>query len=170
MSLTVPSTLEEWAAAPSCQGQDEKFCPGLPAELLPGDEIGVVLHPGDGDAVSGLQCPPQRIRHPVDGVGGAGGELNLLRLGPEKVRHGGPGGLISGGALLTQGVNSPVDVAPAQLQRLHGFRHTPGQLGGGGIVQVDQRAAVHLFRQGGKGRAQRVNVKLHRGKTSSRLG
>ncbi len=134
--------------------------------LLPGDQVGVVLQAAHDDLVARAQpglaraAQPQALGDEVERLGGARGEDQLV-LGSgadEALEHGARGLEVVGGAL-AQRVHAAVDVgAVARLEDAHGLQHRQRHLGGGAVVQVGQRCAMHRLRQHRKLRAQGRHV------------
>ena len=65
---------------------------GLLCHQLPGHDVGVMLHGGDNNVVTGLEKGPTvAVRHQVDAFGGAAGPDNLVAArGVDKALHGFP--------------------------------------------------------------------------------
>ena len=76
------------------------------AQEMPGDDIGVVLHLGEQDLVTGLEVGAQTRGHQVDGLGPALGEDDLGRLGPDEPRYRLAGALVGLGGLVGERVAS----------------------------------------------------------------
>ncbi len=123
----------------------------LLAQQLPGDDVGVVLHGRDQDLVAGLEPRADKARgDQVDALGGRSGEDDLSAVGGADVAlDRGPGPLEGDGRALRQQVDAAVDVrAVALVEGAHRIDHRPRFLGGGGVVEVDQRLAVRLLVEG----------------------
>ena len=59
---------------------DPEVCPGLRSDLLPGNDIGMVLHSRNDDLVSAPETgPPIRLGHQVDRGGSTPGEDDFIR-------------------------------------------------------------------------------------------
>lgn len=127
--------------------EGDAFAGGLE---LPGHDVGVVLHGGDNDLVAGLHAGVAKGGcDEVDRFGRAAGEDDLVRgAGVQEglyrparffVRFGGP---------LTQVMDAPVYVGvQGVIPLFDSLDHAAGLLGGGAVVQVDERLAVYLFLQ-----------------------
>ena len=61
------------------RGDDLEHGTLLAAQLLPGDEVGVVFLVGDEDDIAGFEG--ERVRHQVDTLGGIAGEDDLVLFG-----------------------------------------------------------------------------------------
>ena len=120
-------------------GTNPKFPPCFFAQLLPWDEIRVVLQFRDHN---GSRSVRKRRRHPVDAIGGAGGKGDMPGLGSKELSADGSRLLVGVGTAAGQGVNAPVDVAPQQLHFPHRLHHLRRHLHGCGIVQIYQRMTV----------------------------
>jgi hypothetical protein len=105
----------------------------------------VVLEAGDQDLVPGADIlPPMRLRHQVDGFGGAPDEhdLTALRRAHEPL-HPGPSFLVGVGREHRELVHAPVDVGVVALVDVAlGVDHRLGFLGAGRAVEVDERLPV----------------------------
>ena len=119
--------------------------PGPRGQLLPGDDVGVVLHLGQQDFVAGAQVGvAPTAGDQVDAFGRAVREDHFLaRLGADEGLHLQPGLLEQIGALIAQPVNAAMDVGIVLFvdvdQRLD---HLPRPLRGGRVVEIDQRHVV----------------------------
>ncbi len=134
--------------------QPAQFRPGTPAQVLPGQQVGVVLHLGHHDAIAGAegQRPVLALAAPgvregpgdhVDRLRGVLGEHHLVGVGPDEGRDPGPGGVEQRGRLAGQLVVAPVHVGVVQqVEVALGIQDLQRLVGGGGVVQVDQRATV----------------------------
>ena len=110
----------------------------------------MVLEAGDQDLVAGADVPaPPGAGHQVDRFGGATHEDDLTGArGVEETPHGLARPLVGLGRELRQSVDSALDIGvPALVAGDDRRRHGPRLLGGGGVVEVDQRAAVDLARE-----------------------
>ena len=113
----------------------------------------MVLHVGDDDFVAWLHLRlAEGGSHKVDGFGGASGEDDLGgRAGIDKAAHALAGGLVEVGGLLRQVVHTTVYVCvDVEVLVTHSVEHAQGFLGSGGVVEIDERAAVHLSSQYGE--------------------
>ena len=81
-------------------------------QLVPRDDVGVVLELGEHDGVAGPQVgPAPRLGHQVERLGGVLGEHDLaVGAGADEAGDLGPGALERGGGLLGDEVDAPVDV------------------------------------------------------------
>ena len=113
----------------------------------------MVLHLGGDDAVARVDVGHRpRERHEVDGLGRVADEDDVLdgRRVDER-RHLAARLLVGVGRFHAEGVDSPVDVRVVALVVVHErLNHRARLLRGGGVVEVDQRLAVHLSLQDGK--------------------
>jgi cysteine desulfurase/selenocysteine lyase len=83
------------------------------AQLLPGHQVGVVLHLGDEDLVTG-SCL-HRVCDQVDRLGGVLGEHHLADVGADERRDLGPSALVDVGGFLAQQVGAAVRGAVVPL-------------------------------------------------------
>ena len=151
------TVVEVGEVQPAVVGQAEpaQGRPGALAQLLPRQEVGVVLHLGDHDLVAladGVRPElrllrrrgvGQRVGDEVDRLGGVAGEDDLPLRRPDEGADGGAGGLVGARRLFGELVRTPVGgcvdvlVEPAfrveHLARL--LRRGPG-------VEVDQPLPV----------------------------
>ena len=117
---------------------------GGDARLLPGDEVGVVLHDGDGDLVAGLEHKRgEGLGHQVQRLARIAAEHDVVRLSPPAVVHRPD----ERGDLRTDlgdglGRLDGERVQAAQRVGVHGLveralriEHAGGALGGGAAVQ-----------------------------------
>ncbi|MBO7630225.1 MAG: DUF2851 family protein, partial [Bacteroidales bacterium] len=120
------------------------------ARHLPRHEVGVVFHLGDEHFVTGLQeALAEGGGDEVHRLGGAAGEDHLLRRGcVDETLDGAAGGLELLGGKLAQMVHATVDVA-VDGEVVAGQRVDDRQrfLRGGGVVEIDERAAVDRLLQ-----------------------
>ena len=127
---------------------------GAPAELLPGHQVGVVLHLGHDDLVAGAdpeplgvsagsRCVAHRVGHEVDALGGVLDEDDLVGRGADEGGDPGAGRLVEVGRLLGQLVRPAVHggVVP-RVELALGVEHLHGLLRGGTGVEIDQRVPV----------------------------
>ena len=128
-------------------GTSPKFPPCFFAQLLPGDEVRVMLQFRDHN---GPRPVRKGRRHPVDAIGGAGGKGDLARLGSKELGADRSCLLVGVGAATGQAVDAPMDIAPEQLHFPHRLHHLRRHLHGCSIVQIDERMAVDGLGQGGK--------------------
>ncbi len=140
-------------AAVTEDGDVDELRAGAPGELLPRDEVGVVLQFGEQDFVAGLDVPvAPGGGDEVDGFGRAAREDDLGRL----CRVDEPGGafagaLVGGGGAVAQFVDAAVDVAVVVLVvAADRVDHRARLLAAGPAVEVDERFAVNLLVENGK--------------------
>jgi hypothetical protein len=125
-------------------------------QLLPGDDVGVVLHLGEDDAVTGADIGvAPGAGDEVDRLGRVADEDHLAPVGgADVVGDRGPRPLVGFGRLGREGVGAAVDVgvvAPlVAVDRLDRGQHP---LGAGAAVEVGDRPAVDLALQGREGGA-----------------
>src|SRR6185436_3055286 len=91
--------------------------------------------------------PSPTIRHQVDPFGGPASEDDFL--GAARANESGhpfPGALVGAGRAVAQLMDAPVNIGVIMLIIVpERFKHLPGLLRGGGIVEVDQRMPVNLL-------------------------
>ena len=118
------------------------------AEHLPGHDVRVVFQRRDENVVALRDAAGQGedVGDEVDAVGGAGGENDFLaRRGVEVGRHGVPRLFVGVGGGAGEVVGAAVDVRVERLVIMaRGVHHRARLLGGGGVVEVNQRVAVDL--------------------------
>ena len=117
----------------------------------------MVLHDGENHLVAFVQKGfGKRRGDEIEALGGAAGENNLGRgTRIEEGAHALTGGLVQGGGFLREGVNAAVHIGVARgVEAVHGLQHGAGFLRRGGIVEIHQRATVHLTAQQGEIRAK----------------
>ena len=111
-------------------------------QLLPGHEVGVVLHRGDEDFVAGsdVRIAPT-AGHQVDAGGRAGREDDFAGISaPMKARDFFAGFLVLLGAALAERVDAAVDVGViALVHAAEHLDHLPRPLRAGGVVEKHQR-------------------------------
>ena len=127
-------------------GDDAQGGAGALAEHLPRDDVGVVFEGGDEDLGARADAGGEEVGGEVDRVGAAGGEDDLGGVGRVEVAGDGPAGLLVAlGGEAGEVVGAAVDVGVDRLVVVAGgVEHLAGFLGGGGVVEVDERAAVDL--------------------------
>ncbi|MCY1203121.1 hypothetical protein D9M72_146200 [compost metagenome] len=117
---------------------------GALARQLPRHDIGMVLHRADQDLVARAQTLAESCRHQVDRLGGAAHEHDFFAPGGvDQVSHCVARGLIGICGALAQGMHAAVDIGVERgIVMRFGIDHALRLLGGGGVVQIDQRLAV----------------------------
>ena len=108
---------------------------GALAQLLPGDQVGVVLELGDQDLVArpdrerggpGRRGVADRVGDQVGGLGGVPGEDDLAGIGSDEGGDPRPGALEGIGRLLAEQVRAPVGGGVARdVVRALGVEHRP---------------------------------------------
>ncbi len=134
-------------------GDDLELRPLLVAHHLPGHDVGVVLHGGDDDLVSGPEVfPSVALGHEVDPLRGPPGEHDFVIVGRvQEPSHPVPAAIVGLGRHLAEEMDAPMHVGvllgviPGQ-----GVNDDLGLLRGRGVVQVHEGFAVHLDAQGRK--------------------
>ena len=126
------------------------------ADHLPGNDVRVVLHPGDEHFVTGPEPGlAQTGGDEIDRFGRSPGKDDFV--GPRRIdvfAHLVPGAFVGVRGTLAQLVHAPVHVGMvALLVGNHGIDHGLGPLRRGGAVQVGQWLAVNLLMQRGEVRA-----------------
>ena len=130
-------------------------------QLLPGDQVGVVLHLRDHEFVARGQGEPGRfgcgagqgrveegVREQVQALRGVGGPDQFVPLRPDEVRHRFPGVFEGLGGLDGEVVRPAVDRrVPLLIELLLGLEHAERVLRGGPGVQVDEGPAVDVLLQ-----------------------
>ncbi len=139
----------------------------LLTEHLPGHDVRVVLQRRNHDLVTRPHRPPAvGLGHEVDPFGGATHEDDLARLRriqePLDPRA---GSFVRLGGALTQPVHAPVHVGVVRrVVAREGIDHGLRLLGGRGVVQVDERFAVHLLVEDGEILPDALDVPRHGGR------
>ena len=114
-------------------------------EHLPRHDVAVVLHGGDDDFVAlAHECFAKRLGDEVDALGGAAREDYLIGAAcPDEGAHGLACGFVHLGGLLREEVHAAVDVGVGRIVFVHHrLDYLPGLLRRGGVVEVDERAAI----------------------------
>ncbi|MNS69805.1 hypothetical protein D3C72_1031330 [compost metagenome] len=135
------------------QRNDPNYGAGAFGNQLPGDNIGVVLQGAEDDLVPYLEfAHAPALGHQIDRLGGAAGPDHLVAAGRiDKAGDRLAGCLEGAGGAAAQGMGGAVYVGVVgPIVVSDGVQHRLRLLGGGGVVQIDQRVAVHLLRQGRK--------------------
>ena len=132
------------------------------AQEMPRHDVGVMLHHRKHDLVAGLDVEPGG--DDVDRLRAALGEDDVLRRRRiDEPRHGRARALVGLGRLVRQRVQAAVHVGVGAAHRAgHRFDHRFRLLRAGGVVEIDQRPAVHLARQDRKLRAHGVDIERRR--------
>ncbi|MNS92519.1 hypothetical protein D3C72_1266610 [compost metagenome] len=133
---------------------------GALAHQLPRHDIGVVLHRADQDLVARAQALAKACCHQVDRLGRAAHEHDFLAPGGvDQVSHRVARGLVGIGGALAQGMHAAVDIGVERgIVMRFGIDHALRLLGGGGVVQIDQRLAVDGLAQDGEILAQPLHL------------
>jgi hypothetical protein len=140
---------------------DAQVSTRLQAQLLPRHDVGVMLEPGDDDLVVAIDVlPAPALCHEIDRFGGATDEDDLLGRGcVQQATDLFPGHLIGVGragrefmgAAMDVGVLVSVEIRQTVDDRLRLLR-------GGGVVEPDQRPAVHLPLEDGEIAPEGIHV------------
>ena len=123
------------------------------AQHLPRHNVGMVLHNGEYHLVALVQeSASVTVGHEIEALGGAAREDYLLRLSRvDEAAHLLAGCLVEFGGLLREVVHTAVHVGVRIVVFLaDGVNHGAGFLRRGGVVQINQWAAVHLSAEDGK--------------------
>ncbi len=129
---------------------------GAFGQLLPGNQVGVVLHLGHHHLVAGRQGEPGGLRcgagergiqegiaEQVQALGGVRGPDQFIVVGADEGRHGCTGILENLGGLHGEVVGAAVDRrVPLLVELLFGLQHADRVLRRGTGIQVDERPAV----------------------------
>jgi len=134
----------------------------LGAQLLPRHDVGVMLQPGDHDLVVLAEVlPAPALGDQIDGLGRTPNKNNLVAgAGVEEAADLVPRSLVSVGGARRQFVGGPVDVGvlvPVEVRKA--VDDSLGLLGGGGVIQPDQRPAMHALRKNGEIAAHGIGIK-----------
>ncbi len=122
---------------------------GTLSDQLPRYDVGVVLHARHQDHVAGLQ-PRQRprVRHQVDREGGATAQHQVAGAHVEEARQRVACAFVGIGGFAAQCMHRAADVGVvAAVELIHRADHLHRLLAGVGIVEIDQRLAVHFAHQ-----------------------
>ena len=131
------------------------------AQNLPGHDVGVVLHGGDDDFVAGLDMSAAiGVGDQVDALGDAADEDDLAPVGGiEEALDLDAGLFVMAGGTLAQLMHAAMDVGIIRLVELvHGVENALRLLGGGGVIEIDQRFAVDALVQHGELQARIARV------------
>lgn len=108
-------------------------------QLLPGQQVAVVLQAGDHDAVARPDQFGESRRDQVDRRGGTVGEHHLLRHHAEEARDRGTGAVIGGLGRPRAAMRRAVDVAAGgDLEVALGREHRLGHLRRRRVVEIDE--------------------------------
>jgi len=120
---------------------------------LPGHYVGVVLQGAEDDLVPRLELAHSpALGHQIDRLGCAAGPDHFPAVRcVDKAGDRFPGCLEGAGGTAAQGMGGAVHIGiVGPIVVSYGIQHRLGFLGGGSVVQIDQRVTVHLLRQGWK--------------------
>ena len=120
---------------------------------LPGHNVGVVLHDGDNHLIALAQEGLRKRRcDEIEALGRPSRENNLGRgTRIEERAYPFARRFVQRGGFLRKRVDAAMHIGVAGgVERVHGLQHGAGLLCRGGIVEIHQRAAVHLTAQYGK--------------------
>jgi hypothetical protein len=138
-------------------------------DVLPRNEVRVVLELGDDDRVAGAEVvAAPRVGDEVQALGRVSDEDDFACVGRVEERaHLLARAFESARRPLGQHVHRPMDVRVRRLVELrHPVQHLPRLLRRVRGIQVRERLAVDLLSEDGKIRAQRARVKLRTGRHS----
>ncbi len=143
--------------------QEAQLGARLPRDVLPRDEVRVVLELGDDDEVARLEVPePPRVRDEVDRLGRVADEDDLARR--RRVEEGARAlarVLEALGRALGELVDAAMDVRVRRLvEVVHRLEHLARLLRARGRIEEGERLAVELLLEDREIRAQRPRVKL----------
>ena len=133
----------------------------LLAQHLPRHDVGVVFHFRNENLVALPDVgPAPGLGHQIDGLGRAAHEHDFLRAARVEERtEGRARALVGRGGALAQSVHAAMDIGVIEaivvVQRLD---HRRRLLGGGGVVEVHQRLAVHHLAQNREIRAHARDI------------
>ena len=114
---------------------------------LPGHDVGVMLHHRDDDLIARLHHRlGERGGHEVESLGGAAREDDFRRrAGVDEAAHRLAGSLMELGSLYAEVVDAAVHIGVGvEVLVAHGVEHTHRLLRRGGVVEINERLAVHL--------------------------
>jgi len=126
---------------------------GAEGELLPRDEVGVVLHLGREDDVAGLEVGgAPGLRDEVDRFGRAAGEDDLGGIGGVDEPGGaGAGGFVAVGRAHGKRVEAAMDVGVVPfVEAGESVDHRARLLGGRAVVEIDEGLAADVLVERGK--------------------
>jgi len=140
---------------------------------LPRNRVGVVLQSGNNDLISLLKLirATEGGGDQIDGISGAGSEDDLLgAIYIEMLCDGLPGGFVGGSGRLGKPVNTTVDIGVDSLVVVPGrVENAKRFLGGGGVIEIDERFPVDLLIQDGKLLAKLIGIQSsHKGSVMPR--
>ena len=132
------------------------------AQQLPRHDVGVVLHRGEDDLIARFQKAfTEGGGHEVEAFGRPPGEDDFGRgTGVDEAPHRLACPFVQVGGALGEEVHTAVHVGVGLVVlRRHGFHHATRLLGGGGVVEVDERTVVDFASKDG----EVVTIMLHDG-------
>jgi hypothetical protein len=127
---------------------------------MPRHDVGVVLHDREHDLVAGLEVHAERGRHQIGRIRQVAGENDLVGARRvEEAAHDLARLLELGGRGVGEIVQAAMHVGVyAAVDALDGVEHHTRLLGGGAVVEIDQRLAVHLRRKDREVGADRLDI------------
>ena len=146
---------------------------GACGELLPRDEVRVVLHLGRDDLIARAEPEPrrraatadgrvrERVGDEVDRLGGIGGPDDLVIVGTDEPGHGRPGVFEHLGRLGRERVGAAVHGRVQRGGELSlGIQHGQRALRGRPGIEIDERMPVHLRLQDGEVLAEAEDLRV----------
>src|SRR5437588_4286163 len=127
----------------------------------------MVLHFGKQNFVSGVKkLSAPSLRNEIDAFGCAAGEYDLIRgRSADKIGHPLPGFFVMLGGACAQRMQSAMHIGVFVLVIIsNNVEHSARLLGAGGVVEVDQRMAVHALPQNRKILSERRPIELSAGR------
>ncbi len=151
-------------------GRDLQRRAGLLAHQLPRHDVGVVLHPRDQDLVAWLQVRARpALRDQVDRIGAPAREDDLAAVRRvDQALHLHAGAFVRLGRAFAQQMRRAMDVrVVVPVVVVQRVQDLPRLLRRVGVVEVDQRPAVHDLAEDGEVRPDLLDVE---GRGFSKLG
>ena len=134
-------------------GDVVELCTGALRDHLPGDEVAVVFQLGEENDIAGLEIVQRPgFSDEIDAFGGAAREDDFLRgASVDEPGDSFAGAFVGGGGAIAQLVDAAMDVRILVLVVvLDGLEDGARFLGGGAVVEVDQRMSVDLLAEDGE--------------------